>query len=164
MGPTALLPFRKEGVLRIFFFALKNPDGRVWTPWTLGSKGQHATSRPLKQLLWSFIKTHYEKFCCCFLYQKSFAIWLQSTASPAALTGNYNAISEPWLLVMTSSITSSWKCFQSEHRSTWLRYISSFFSSLLNDLCASCGLRNKKHKNYIASANHGAGNYIQYVT
>jgi len=27
MGPTALLPFRRNGLLRIFFFALKNPDG-----------------------------------------------------------------------------------------------------------------------------------------
>jgi hypothetical protein len=27
MGPTALLPFRKEGLLKRFYFALKNPDG-----------------------------------------------------------------------------------------------------------------------------------------
>ena len=40
----------KEGVLRIFF-ALKNPTASVgFEPANLGTKGQHATSRPLKPL------------------------------------------------------------------------------------------------------------------
>jgi hypothetical protein len=41
----------KEGVLRIFFFALKNPTASAgFEPANLGSKGQHATSRPPKPL------------------------------------------------------------------------------------------------------------------
>ena len=40
----------KEGVLRIFF-ALKNPTASAWfEPANLGTKGQHATSRPPKPL------------------------------------------------------------------------------------------------------------------
>jgi hypothetical protein len=40
----------KEGVLRIFF-ALKNPTASVgFEPANLGTKGQHATSRPPKPL------------------------------------------------------------------------------------------------------------------
>ena len=39
----------KEGVLRIFFFALKNPTASVGIePANFGTKGQHATSRPPK--------------------------------------------------------------------------------------------------------------------
>jgi len=41
----------KEGMLRIFFFALKNPTALAgFEPANLGSKGQHATSRPPKLL------------------------------------------------------------------------------------------------------------------
>ena len=41
----------KEGVLRIFFFALKNPTASVgFEPANLDTKGQHATSRPPKPL------------------------------------------------------------------------------------------------------------------
>jgi hypothetical protein len=51
VGPTALLPFRMEGVLRIVLFALKNPTASAgFEPANLGSKGQHATSRPPKSL------------------------------------------------------------------------------------------------------------------
>ena len=39
----------KEGVLGIFFFALKNPTALAgFEPVNLGTKGQHATSRPPK--------------------------------------------------------------------------------------------------------------------
>jgi hypothetical protein len=40
-------------VLWIFFFSPEKSDGfgRVWTPRTLGSKGQHGTSRPPKPLI-----------------------------------------------------------------------------------------------------------------
>jgi hypothetical protein len=52
MGPTALLPFEKEGVLRVFFFALKNPTALAeFEPANFGSKGQHATSRPPKPII-----------------------------------------------------------------------------------------------------------------
>ena len=45
----------KEGVLRIFF-ALKNPMASVgFEPANLGTKGQHATSRPQKPLINSLI-------------------------------------------------------------------------------------------------------------
>ena len=45
----------KEGVLRIFF-ALKNPMASVgFEPANLGTKGQHATSRPPKPLINSLI-------------------------------------------------------------------------------------------------------------
>ena len=48
MGPTALLPLPKEGMLRIFF-ALKNPKASAgFEPANLGTKGQHATPRPPK--------------------------------------------------------------------------------------------------------------------
>ena len=51
MGPTALLPLTKEGVLRNFF-ALKNTTALAeCEPANLGTKGQHATSRPPKPLL-----------------------------------------------------------------------------------------------------------------
>ena len=47
MGQTAFSP-PKEGVLRIFF-ALKNPAASAgFEPANLGTKGQHATSRPPK--------------------------------------------------------------------------------------------------------------------
>ena len=42
----------KEGVLRIFF-ALKNPKASVgFEPANLGTKGQNATSRPTKPLIY----------------------------------------------------------------------------------------------------------------
>ena len=45
----------KEGVLRIFFSALKNPRASVgFEPANLGTKGQHATSRPPKPLTSTF--------------------------------------------------------------------------------------------------------------
>jgi hypothetical protein len=41
MGPSALLPIREDGVLRIFI-ALKNPSPwPVFEPATFGSSGQH---------------------------------------------------------------------------------------------------------------------------
>ena len=50
MGQTALLSLPKEGVLRVFF-ALKNPTPSAgFEPTYLGTKGQHATSRPPKPL------------------------------------------------------------------------------------------------------------------
>ena len=43
----------KEGVLRIFF-ALKNPTASAgFEPANLGTKGQHATSRPPKPIIYS---------------------------------------------------------------------------------------------------------------
>ena len=43
MGPTALLPFRRKA---------KNPTASAgFEPANLGSKGQHATSRPPKPVL-----------------------------------------------------------------------------------------------------------------
>ena len=52
MGQTALL-LPKEGVQRIFF-ALKNPTASAgFEPANLGTKGQHATSRPPKSLICS---------------------------------------------------------------------------------------------------------------
>ena len=44
----------KEGVLRIFF-ALKNPKASAgFEPANLGTKGQHATPRPPKPLLYTY--------------------------------------------------------------------------------------------------------------
>ena len=49
MGPTALLPF--EGRRAEDFFALKNLTASAgFEQANLGTKGQHATSRPLKPL------------------------------------------------------------------------------------------------------------------
>ena len=50
MGPTALLPFRRKACWR-FYFALRNPTASAgFEPANLGTKGQHATSRPPKPL------------------------------------------------------------------------------------------------------------------
>ena len=47
-GTDGFTSFPKEGVLRIFF-ALKNPTASAaFEPANLGTKGQHATSRPPK--------------------------------------------------------------------------------------------------------------------
>ena len=49
-GTNGFTSLPKEGVLRIFF-ALRNPTGLArFEPANLGTKGQHATSRPLKPL------------------------------------------------------------------------------------------------------------------
>ena len=49
-GTNGFTSLPKEGVLRIFF-ALKNPTASAgFEPANLGTKGQHATSRPLKPL------------------------------------------------------------------------------------------------------------------
>ena len=52
-GTKGFTSLPKEGVLRIFFFfALKNPTASAgFEPANLGTKGQHATSRPPKPLL-----------------------------------------------------------------------------------------------------------------
>jgi hypothetical protein len=45
----------KEGVLRILFFALKNPTASIgFEPTNLDTKGQHSTSRPPKPFLLLF--------------------------------------------------------------------------------------------------------------
>jgi hypothetical protein len=52
MGPHSFTSLPKEGVLRIIFFALKNPTASAgFEPVNLGSKGQHSTSRPPKPLI-----------------------------------------------------------------------------------------------------------------
>jgi hypothetical protein len=49
-GTHSFTALPKEAVLRIFF-ALKNPTASVgFEPANFGSKGQHATSKPLKTL------------------------------------------------------------------------------------------------------------------
>ena len=49
-GTNGFTSFPKEGVLRIFF-ALKNPTASAgFEPANLGTKGQHASARPPKQL------------------------------------------------------------------------------------------------------------------
>jgi hypothetical protein len=56
-GTHSFTPFPKEGVLRIFF-ALKNPTALTgFEPANLGSKGQHATSKPSKPLKSGVTKT-----------------------------------------------------------------------------------------------------------
>ena len=50
-GTNGFTSLPKEGVLRIFFFALKNPTASAgFEPANLSTKGQHATSRPPKPL------------------------------------------------------------------------------------------------------------------
>ena len=50
-GTNGFISLPKEGVLRIFFFALKNPTVSAgFEPANLGTKGQHATFRPPKPL------------------------------------------------------------------------------------------------------------------
>jgi hypothetical protein len=47
-----------EGVLRIFFFAIKNPSASAgFEPAKLGSKGQHATPRPPKPSAYRIVCT-----------------------------------------------------------------------------------------------------------
>ena len=46
-GTNGFTSLPKEGLLRIFFFALQNPTASaVFEPANLGTKGQHTTSRP----------------------------------------------------------------------------------------------------------------------
>ena len=49
-GTNGFTSLPKEDVLRGFFF---RPEKSVFEPANLGSKGQHATSRPPKPLDWS---------------------------------------------------------------------------------------------------------------
>ena len=50
MGPTALLPLRRKACWW-FFFRPKNPTASArFEPVNLGTKGQHSTPRPLKNL------------------------------------------------------------------------------------------------------------------
>ena len=50
MGQTALLPFRRKACWG-FFFALRKPTASAgFEPANLGTKGQHATSRPSKPM------------------------------------------------------------------------------------------------------------------
>jgi len=50
MGPTALLPLRREACWG--FFRPKNPtDSAGFEPENLGTKGQHATPRPPKPVV-----------------------------------------------------------------------------------------------------------------
>ena len=52
MGQTALLLLRRKACWGVFFFALKNPTVSVgFEPANLGTKSQHATSRPPKPLV-----------------------------------------------------------------------------------------------------------------
>ena len=65
-GTKGFTSLPKEGVLRIFF-ALKNPMASAgFEPANLGTKGQHATSRPPKPLLLQCIQVnifcHYSLF------------------------------------------------------------------------------------------------------
>jgi hypothetical protein len=54
-----LLPLPKKGVLRIFF-TLKNPKSSAgFEPAKLGTKGQHATSRPPKAAKVTAYVSHY---------------------------------------------------------------------------------------------------------
>jgi hypothetical protein len=56
-GNHSITSVPKEGVLRIFF-ALKNPTASAgFEPANLGTKGQHAISRPPKPLLGAFVVT-----------------------------------------------------------------------------------------------------------
>ena len=67
-GFTSLL---KEGVLRIFF-ALKNPKASAgFEPVNFGTKGQHATSRPLKSL--------YNIVTLCFFIMKVIVLFYNFT-------------------------------------------------------------------------------------
>jgi hypothetical protein len=51
-GTHSFTSLTKEAVLGIFFFALKNPTASAgFEPANLGSKGQHANSRPPKLLI-----------------------------------------------------------------------------------------------------------------
>ena len=60
MGPTALLP-PSEGRRAEEFFVLKNPTASAgFEPAKLGTKGQHATSRPPKPLQASLWKQNAE--------------------------------------------------------------------------------------------------------
>ena len=82
MGPMALLPLRRKACWG--FFALKNPTASAgFEPANLGTKGQHATSRPPKPLTVALIKMavaltqiylhdirHFERHIACYMRTK----------------------------------------------------------------------------------------------
>ena len=60
-GPTALLPLRRKACWGFFFSPLKNPTASAgFEPANLGTKGQHATPRPL---IWA---VHLLSYCYYF--------------------------------------------------------------------------------------------------
>jgi hypothetical protein len=66
MGPTALLPLRRKACWG-FFFRPKNPTASAWCePVNLGTKGQHATSRPPKPLIYMFFSYNKPTRCTNF--------------------------------------------------------------------------------------------------
>jgi len=78
MGPKALLPLRRKACWG--FFRPKNPTASAgFEPANLGTKGQHATSRPTKS---SFIRFPY-----IFWYEKYYAT--QNQNLQFIITQNY---------------------------------------------------------------------------
>ena len=67
MGQTALLPFRRKACWG--FFTLKNPMASArFEPANLGTKGQHATSRPPKPLFYPLLfHSHFQN--CYFSWE-----------------------------------------------------------------------------------------------
>ena len=73
-GTNGFTSLPKEGVLRIFF-ALKNPMASAgFEPANLGTKGQHATSRPPKPLIYSYITLFPFTKRCFFQYSHCFHV------------------------------------------------------------------------------------------
>jgi hypothetical protein len=86
MGQTALLPLRRKACWEFFFFAIKNPTASAgFEPANLGTKGQHATSRPPKSGIHVSVATNtYRSFAttvsqpkiCDFSGQTFYRIWI----------------------------------------------------------------------------------------
>ena len=95
----------KEGMLRIFF-APKNPTASArFEPSNLGTKGQHATPRPPKPLIYSLYVNIKHANITVSRLQLSVA-----TCSPVALS-----ILDYW----HSELKWAWSCLPTKHRSMW---------------------------------------------
>ena len=78
MGPTALLPLRRKACWG--FFRPKNPTfSTSCEPAKLGTKGQHATSRPLKPLIDGFTRRWAYVSKQSFMSAELFPEWTIST-------------------------------------------------------------------------------------
>ena len=116
MGQTALRPLRRKGCWN--FFALKNPTASAgFEPANLGTKGQHATSRPPKPI--------YIYMCVCVCVCVCVYTHIHTQ------TRTHRGMLERTILQQTNATTNSFLSIKSEYYSEHRCYNEQFFMLLL---------------------------------